>query len=278
MIPSTDMVPVTWTEDVMAPSIKTLTSTGSGGGGISTKNLTGGKGNASKGKKGGGGGGGSSKKQDNWKNPYDKYYNLTEKINEALRTREKIERDYDRILKRRERTAAELLKNSAQEIANLRQEVEYQKRLQAGRREQIENLANERYDNGDQRTTFEKMGVTKYANYNFDTQTIQIDWAAIEAVRDEELGKAIEAYVGRLEELQGQFEDTQTTIEDMEDTIWEINQRGKEEYLSFEQRIIDALINADQKLIDDLSAKFDSINEANSRVLSSMQESIDLER
>ena len=233
---------------------------------------------SSGGKKGGGGGGGSSKKQNNWKNPYDKYYNLTEKINEALRTREKIERDYDRILKRRERTAAELLKNSAQEIANLRQEIVYQQRLQAGRREQIENLAKERYDNGDQRTTFEQMGVTKYANYNFDTQTIEIDWAAIEAVRDEELGKAIEAYVGRLEELQGQYEDTQTTIEDMEDQIWEINQRGKEEYLSFESRIIDALINADQKLIDDLSAKFDSINEANSRVLSSMQESIDLER
>lgn len=278
MTPHTEMVPVTWKEDIMAPTIKTLTSTGSGGGGVSTKNLSGGKGNANKGKKGGGGGGGSSKKQNNWKNPYDKYYNLTEKINEALRTREKIERDYDRILKRRERTAAELLKNSAQEIANLRQEIVYQQRLQAGRREQIQNLAKERYDNGDQRTTFEQMGVTKYANYNFDTQTIEIDWAAIEAVRDEELGKAIEAYVGRLEELQGQYEDTQTTIEDMEDQIWEINQRGKEEYLNFESRIIDALINADQKLIDDLSAKFDSINEANSRVLSSMQESIDLER
>ncbi|MBQ6628099.1 MAG: hypothetical protein IJH65_04705 [Methanobrevibacter sp.] len=79
--------------------------------------------------KGKGGGGGGSKKQNNWKNPYDKYYNLTEKINEALRTREKIEHDYDRILKRRERTAAELLKNSAQEIANLRQEIQYQKRL-----------------------------------------------------------------------------------------------------------------------------------------------------
>ena len=234
--------------------------------------------NKSGGGKKGGGGGGGSKKQNNWKNPYDKYYNLTEKINEALRTREKIERDYDRILKRRERTAAELLNNSAQEIANLRQEVQYQKRLQAGRREQIQNVAGERYDNGDQITTFEKMGVTKYANYNFDTQTIEIDWAAIEAVRDEELGKAIEAYVGRLEELQGQYEETQDTIEEMEDNIWEINQRGKEEYLSFEQRVLDALIAADQKIIDDLSAKFEGINSANDKILNSMQEQIDLER
>lgn len=278
MTPHTEMVPVTWTEDIMAPTIKTLTSTGSGGGGVSTKNLSGGKGNASKGKKGGGGGKGSSKKQNNWKNPYDKYYNLTEKINEALRTREKIERDYDRILNRRERTVAELLANSQAEVGNLQKEIQYQKQLQAGRREQIQNVAGERYDNGDQITTFEKMGVTKYANYNFDTQTIEIDWAAIEAVRDEELGKAIEAYVSRLEELQGQFEETQDTIEEMEDQIWEINQRGKSDYLELEAKTIQALINVQQKIIDDLSDKFESINNANDNILNNMQEQIDLER
>ena len=277
MIPHTEMVPVTWTEKIMAPTIQTLTSTGSGGGGISANNISGGKGNVSKGKKGGGGGGGS-KKQNNWKNPYDKYYNLTEKINEALRTREKLERDYDRILNRRERTVQEILDNSQAEIDNLRKEIQYQKQLQAGRREQILNVGSERYDNGDTITTFEKMGVTKYAGYNFDTQTIEIDWAAIEAVRDEELGKAIEAYISRLEELQGQFEETQETLEDMEDAIWEIQQRNKENYLDFEQRVIDALVDQQQKIIDDLSEKFDSINEANSNILNSMQEQIDLER
>lgn len=233
---------------------------------------------SSGGKKGGGGGGGSSKKQNNWKNPYDKYYNLTEKINEALRTREKLERDHERILKRKERNISDILKNSEAEINNLKQEVKYQEQLQAGRREQIQNVGSEKYDDDGTLKTFEEMGVTKYAHYNFDTQTIEIDWAAIDNVRDERLGKAIEEYISRLEELEGQYEETQDTIEEMEDEIWEINQRGKNEYLELEQRVIDALINQQQKLIDDLSAKFDSINEANSRVLSSMQESIDLER
>lgn len=245
------------------------------GGSKSTVNGSNKKG-GSGGKKGGGGGG--SKKQNNWKNPYDKYYNLTEKINEALRTREKIERDYDRILNRRERTVAELLANSQAEVGNLQKEIQYQKQLQAGRREQIQNVAGERYDNGDTITTFEKMGVTKYANYNFDTQTIEIDWAAIEAVRDEELGKAIEAYVSRLEELQGQYEETQDTIEEMEDQVWEINQRGKSDYLELEAKTIQALINVQQKIIDDLSDKFESINNANDNILNSMQEQIDLER
>lgn len=276
MTPHIEMVPVEWEEEMMAPTIKTLTSTGSGGGGVSSKNLGGGKSNASKGKKGGGGGG--SKKQNNWKNPYDKYYNLTEKINEALRTREKIERDYDRILNRRERSVADILKNSEAEIKNLKQEIQYQKQLQAGRADQLKNVASEKYDDDGTLRTFKDMGVTKYANYNFDTQTIEIDWAAIEAVRDERLGKAIEAYVSRLEELQGQFEETQDTIEEMEDQIWEINQRGKDEYLELEQKVIEALIDEQQKIIDDLNDKFESINNANENILNSMQEQIDLER
>ncbi len=265
---------ITGYEDVEGyfPVVETFTPIGTGGGGISTGNI----GKTSGNKKGGGGG--SSKKQNNWKNPYDKYYNLTEKINEALRTREKIERDYDRILKRRERSVADILKNSEAEIKNLKQEVQYQKQLQAGRLDQLKNVASEKYDDDGTLRTFKDMGATKYARYNFDEQRIEIDWEAIDKVRDERLGKAIEAYVSRLEELQGQFEETQTTIEEMEDNIWEINQRGKQEYLDLEQRVIDALVNEQQKIIDDLSAKFESINEANDNILNSMQEQIDLER
>lgn len=228
--------------------------------------------------KGKGGGGGGSKKQNNWKNPYDKYYNLTEKINEALRTREKIERDYDRILKRRERTVAELLANSQAEVEKLQEEIQYQKQLQAGRLDQLKNVASEKYDDDGTLRTFKDMGVTKYAKYNFDTQTVEIDYEAIDKVRDERLGKAIEAYEQRLLELAGQFEETQTTIEEMENQVWEINQRGKTDYLEFEAKTIKALINVQQKIIDDLSAKFESINEANDNILNSMQEQIDLER
>ena len=47
---------------------------------------------------GGGGGGGGGDKKDVWDNPYDILYNLTEKINEALRDREKLEKTYDRLL------------------------------------------------------------------------------------------------------------------------------------------------------------------------------------
>ena len=74
-------------------------------------------GNAAGARKGGGGGGGGGGSK--WENPYDKLYNLTEKINQAIREREKLERRYDRLIERRQATAAELFENSQAEIESL---------------------------------------------------------------------------------------------------------------------------------------------------------------
>lgn len=68
----------TFTSTVPAPTIKTLTSTGSGGGGVSSSNKSGGAANAKKAS--GGGGGGSSEKPSYWENPYDELYNLKKKL------------------------------------------------------------------------------------------------------------------------------------------------------------------------------------------------------
>ena len=222
-----------------------------------------------------GGGGGSNK---SWKNPYDELYNLTEQINEALRDREKLEREYDRILKNRFSTAEELRNNSLEEIANLRREIYLQQQLLSGRRSQLANVANELYETEGGYKSYAEMGVTKYASYDENTGVITIDWAAIDKVTDTEEGGAIEAYISRLEELQGQIEDTHDTIEEMQDTIDEIKERGKSEYLDFEDRVYDALIKRDQKVIDDYQAMSDSIKDSNDRIIDQLQESIDLER
>lgn len=226
---------------------------------------------------GGGGGGGGSKK--NWENPYDPLYNLTEEINEALREREKLERSYDRLLESRNASFSDLIENTLSSMANLRHEIELQKRLQEGRRSQLENIASETYTDGDgKETTFEAAGVTKYGYYDFETQSIVLDLAAINAVKDEEEGAAIEAYVGRLEELQEQYEETQETLEDMEDALEELKQRGKEEYLDFEQKVYDAIVQRQQTLIDDFEDLSSEISDTNSKILEDLQNSIDLQR
>lgn len=227
---------------------------------------------------GGGGGGGSSKDQT-WKNPYDELYNLTEQINEALRTRNKIEDEYDRLLKRRDGDTEALYKNSLKEIDNLQKEIQLQKQLRAGRLSQLGNVANEKFETSEgEFKSYAEMNVVQYASYDPDSGLLQIDWNGIDAISDTETGKAVEAYVKRLEELQGQIEDTDDTINEMEDTLYEIQERGKEEALDMEERIADALYNAQQKIIDDYKELSDTISNSNDRVLSSLQDSIDLSR
>lgn len=254
----------------------------------------------SKSKGGGGGGGGGSKKQEkqHWENPYDKLYNVTEKINETLRDREALERAYDRLLQNRDASAQKLLKNSRQQIQNLKEEAKLQQQIVNGRASQLKNAKNEDYLGkkkvGDEEeefwTTFQKEAtrlglgnLDNYATYNQSTGLLQINWDKIEALENDEKtgedkGNLIEKYVSYLEEQSKSFEEAQDRLDEINDEVYEIEQRGKEEYLDFSQRIIDAIINQQQKQIDTLSELDDTITDTNSRILDGIQEQVDLSR
>lgn len=225
----------------------------------------------------------SSKKETTWENPYDKLYNLTEKINEALRQREKLEREYDRILERRGSTFQELRKNYNAQLQSLQKEIALQNQLRVGRLAQLNALSSETYkgqdsDGNELIKSFADWGATRYGSYDPNTGLLKIDWDAIDAVKDENLGGAIEAYIGRLEELEGQIEDIDTQIEDFQDKVTELQKEGMQDYLDFEQKVYDAIVNQQQQLIDDYQDLSDKINDSNSKILDSIQRSIDLQR
>lgn len=231
----------------------------------------------------GSGGSSSEKKETTWENPYDKLYNLTEEINEALRQREKLEREYDRILERRGSTFQELRKNYNTQLQSLQKEVALQEQLRAGRLAQLNALSSETYkgqdsDGNELIKSFADWGATKYGSYDPNTGLLKIDWNAIDAVKDENLGGAIEAYISRLEELEGQLEDIDTQIEDFQDKVTELQKEGMQDYLDFEQKVYDAIVNQQQQLIDDYQDLSDKINDSNSKILDSIQRSIDLQR
>jgi hypothetical protein len=52
-------------------------------------------------------GSGSSSKKENWENPYDKFHNTLEQINDTIREREKLERRYQSLLDRQLMTLKE---------------------------------------------------------------------------------------------------------------------------------------------------------------------------
>ena len=250
-----------------AIAIESITSTGNNGGSVDFETIEKGKENK------------KSQKKDTWTNPYDKYYNILEKINEALRQREKLESEYDRILNGRNTTGAALIKNSLKQIALLQKEIALQKKLQKGRLSELANLGNETYTDSEGNTrTFRQLGVTKYANYNPETGVITINWEAIDKIRNTDKGEAVQAYIDRLEEIQDSFEETQDTIEELQDSIEEIRKRSKEDFLDFEQRIYDALVQDQQNVIDNYQELSDILEDSNQAIINSLQESIDLQR
>lgn len=231
----------------------------------------------------GGGGGGSEKKPSYWENPYDELYNLQEKINEALRTREALERRYQKLLKEEKATLADIRKAYYSQITNLRAEADLQKQFAAGRLRQIQNVGEQMYtDSEGDRSSFSSWGVTKYASYDANTGLIQIDWNGLEEIANdsdrEEEGKAAEAYISKLEELVGSYEEVRDKLWDIEDEIESLREAAIESYLSFEDRLMEAVVNSYQQRIDSYQAVSDAIERANTEVLDSLREQVELSR
>lgn len=227
---------------------------------------------------GGGGGGGGGGGNKSYKPDYDRYYNLTEEINETKRDRNDLEREYEELLKQESATALDLLKVSNQQLVNLAKERALQEQLLEGRKWEVDNVLNEMFENEDTEKSFADWGVEQYANYDYEAGVINIDWDAIQQITDASLGAAVDEYVKRLEELKGQVEDVEDDIDDIEDAIEEIEERNKQEYLDFEQKVFEAIVERQQKMIDNFSDLSDSIDEQNNNILTALQEAIDLER
>lgn len=286
MKPSVEMEEFEYESTVAAPTIKTLTSTGSGGGGVSSANQS-----AAKSNKGGGGGGGGGSKEDTktWKNPYDEFYNTTEKINELLRQRNKLESEFDRLASRNATTAAQLNKNLKAQLKNLQDQVKSQNVLISGKRKQLQNAANATMSVEEGKTisfqeAFEKTGgsgsISKYGIYNETTGQVEINWEALEALqkKDAEQGEAVEAYISYLETISGELEEAQDSLTEIEDNIIAIVDAQLDARVELLTTLKDAIVEQYQREIDKLSELNDTINDSNSNILNGIQESIDLSR
>ena len=215
---------------------------------------------------GGGGGGGGGGKE--FKNDFDKYYNQVEDINELERQRNLLEKDYDQLLKSESKSGKDIYDNLSKQLALLRERASLTADLAEKRKQQIiDTTQDEEYKD-----------VAKYAWWNEADLTIEIDWDAINQIKDSEQGDLVKEYVKKLEDFQSKYDDMIENLEDIESTIQEINERGREEYQSLEDRTRDALIKQIQDKIDELSDVNESINDTNQKLFDSITQTLELQR
>lgn len=200
---------------------------------------------------------------DKWENSYDKLYNLTEDINENLRERERLEREYNKLLENRESSAIDIYENYKAQLENLQQQRKLQQQMVNSRKQEIAN------------TVASNSNLQSYARYNWNDMTIEIDWGRINQVSDSDLGDRIENYVSKLEELQSSMDDANDAISEIEETTKELEEQGHDDMVDFEQRIMDAIIDREEKQIEKLETIDESITDGNSKLLDSIQNNLD---
>lgn len=206
----------------------------------------------------------SSKDKTPWENPYDRLYNLTQKINTEIRKRNRLESEYNRLVQYGLGNAADLAKKTEQERKSLEQQKALQQQLLAERKKDVEKLNKNKY--------------SKYARYDMATGNVVIDYNLINKNKDEDIGKGIEEQVSKLEELKGEIEGAEDALWEIEDQLYELTQRGRDEYIDFQKDVYNALIKQRQDEIDKYSEYISTLAEAKSDILDALRKYIDKQR
>lgn len=206
----------------------------------------------------------SAKEETPWENPYDRLYNLTQKINTEIRKRNRLESEYNRLVQYGLGNASDLAKKTDQERKSLEQQKALQQQILAERKKDIEKLNNNKY--------------SKYARYDMATGNIVIDYNLINKNKDEDIGKGIEEQVSKLEELKGEIEGAEDALWEIEDQLYELTQRGRDEYIDFQKDVYNALIKQRQDEIDKYSEYISTLAEAKSDILDALRKYIDKQR
>lgn len=230
------------------------------------RDLTGNTGNFNgfKNPSGTGGSSSSANEKTPWENPYDRLYNLTQRINTEIRKRNRLESEYNRLVQYGLGNASDLAKKTEQERKSLEQQKALQQQLIAERKKDIEKLNNNKY--------------SKYAYYDMATGNVVLNNDLINKNKDEDIGKGIEEQVSKLEELKGEIEGAEDALWEIEDQLYELTQRGRDEYIDFQKDVYNALIKQRQDEIDKYSEYISTLAEAKSDILDALRKYIDKQR
>lgn len=206
----------------------------------------------------------SSKTKNDWENPYDRLYNLTQQINAEIRKRNRLESEYNRLVERGLGNASQLAAKTDQERKSLEQQKALQEKLLAERKADLQKLNNNAY--------------SKYAHYDMATGNVVINYDAINKNKDEDVGKAIEKQVSKLESIRDEVISAEDALWDIEDQLYELTQRGRDEYIDFQKDVYNALVKQRQDEIDKYSEYISTLADAKNDILDELRKYIDKQR
>lgn len=241
------------------------------------------------------GGGGSSKKENNnkWENPYNILYNHIEHVNELLRERNKIEFEYNKLIRDNSdavKVEAGLYKEVLANLEEQRKEQQYiYNQAKEGYREQLKDIPYDKYLEEIEDKAIKAAGkarIQQLAGYDFEKNQVYIDWSGIADYEQElkagglsddeaKILNALTSVTDYLKDTESNMDAAEDALMEIENTIYDIQQNLREAYIQFEDRVITAIENIRQQQIDNQKQTNEALDSAASDLLNSIRSNID---
>ena len=190
---------------------------------------------------------------------------INQQINDTLRERNKLEHEYQKLLKQSGTSLADTQAALQKQVDTYYKEQEYQQQVIDYNKDQYQKLR-EKYGSN----------ITRYATLNKSDYSIDIfnGWKKLSDSQQEEFKK----YFTELTNLQKAIHSAVDSIDSAEDAIDDLREQQEEAYLSLEDRVLNALISKREKEIDAIEELGNSIDNANSKIISNLQQQVQLQR
>lgn len=242
-----------------------------------------------------GSGGGSSKKENdnNWENPYNILYNHIERVNELLRERNKIEFEYNKLIRDNSdavKVEASLYKEVLANLEEQRKEQQYiYNQAKEGYREQLKDIPYDKYLEEIEDAAVKAAGkarIQQLAGYDFEKNQVYIDWSGIADYEQElkagglsddesKILNALTSVTDYLKDTESNMDAAEDALMEIENTIYDIQQNLREAYIQFEDRVIAAIESIRQQEIDNQKQTNEALDSAASDLLNSIRSNID---
>lgn len=235
------------------------------------------------GSNGGGGNSSSGKSSEKWKPNYDWLFNVQQKINTLIQKRNKLEETHNKLLENAKNDYKEILKNNKEQIKNLNEQNKKQQSIINGRQNQIQNILSKGI------TSVGGAHINLKNAISYDPETNELQYKKIKegpkkgqlvlnSWRNKysaETGQLIEEAISKIESFAGDVGSALDAIGTNTEQIRELQKAGREELISFENDLVDALYNQEKARIDKLKEINDSIYSASQDMISGLKEGIE---
>lgn len=200
-----------------------------------------------------------------WESSYDYLHNMVQETNKLLRGRNKLEREYTKLLEKEGASAQDLYENSQKQLQNLAKQKEYYDKQKAGRENKLQEYINEYADVREY--VYIEDGMVKLYQDKLEELSGQDG--------NNELGERIDEAFDKMTEAVEQIEEVEDSLDEIDDTTKEIKKTGKDNAIALEGRIKDALVQKIQEEIDAQQEVSEAISTANSEMLDRLQTNLE---